>query len=90
MKNSALFYAAIYEELSLVHYFLNEADASISDATSHGSTVWTLLKLKNADPFALAFLLKVLVMLDDAPPGATASLGLRALNPACCAAANRR
>jgi regulation of enolase protein 1 (concanavalin A-like superfamily) len=55
-------------------YFLEEAGASISDVTSHGATVWSLLKTQDANPVALAYLLKIMVMLDDAPPYFVAKL----------------
>jgi hypothetical protein len=60
--------------LPLVEYFVQEAGASISDATSHGSIVWILLDIQDADPIALASLLKIMVMLDDAPPAFVAKL----------------
>jgi hypothetical protein len=65
---SALHYTAMYGKLLMVQYFLQDAEASISDATDEGETVWGLLKPQNADPFALVALPKVMLMLDDAPP----------------------
>jgi hypothetical protein len=57
-----------------VEYFLREAGASISDATSRGRTVWILLDLQDDDTIALASLLKIMVMLDDAPLAFVAKL----------------
>jgi hypothetical protein len=73
---SALHYAAHNGILSLVQYFLQEAGASISDATDDGRTVWPFLmpKLEDADLVVLISLLKVIVMLDDAPPAFVAKL----------------
>jgi ankyrin repeat protein len=71
---SALHFAADSNKISLIQYFLQEAGASISDATNDGSTIWTLLKPQNHDPVALASLLKIMVMLDDAPPAFVAKL----------------
>jgi hypothetical protein len=71
---STLHYAAVGGKLSLVQYLLQEAGASISDATNAGYTVWDLLRPHDADPMALASLLKIMVMLDDAPPAFVAKL----------------
>jgi hypothetical protein len=71
---SALHYAAMRGQLLTLQYFLQEAGASISKATSDGKTVWDLLVLQHADPVAMASLLKVMVMLDDAPPDFVAEL----------------
>jgi hypothetical protein len=65
---SALHYAACNGRLSLLKYFFQEAGASISEATNGGRSVWNILVLEDADPMELASLLKVMVMLDDAPP----------------------
>jgi hypothetical protein len=62
------------EKLSIVQYFLQEAGASINDATHGSDTVWDLLELQDADPAALAPLLKIMVMLGDAPPSFVANL----------------
>jgi ankyrin repeat protein len=71
---SALHYAAHNGRLSLSQYFFEEVGASFSDAIDEGNTVWAMLKLKIADPVALGSLLKVMVMLDDAPPAFVAKL----------------
>jgi hypothetical protein len=72
---SALHFAATCGKFTIIQYFLKEAGASISDATyGEGETVWDLLKLKDADPMELASLLKVMVMLGDAPPVFVAKL----------------
>jgi ankyrin repeat protein len=71
---SALHYAAHNGRLSLLQYFFEEVGASFSDAIDKGNTVWAMLKLKNADPVALASLLKVMVMLGDALPAFVAKL----------------
>jgi hypothetical protein len=71
---SALLYAAACGKLSILQYFLEEAGASISDVTSNVGTVWMLLELKDASPMAIAALLKVMVMLGDAPPKFVAKL----------------
>jgi hypothetical protein len=71
---SALNLAALYGRLSLLRYFLQETGASINDVTLGGSTVWELLEPEGADPVALASLLKVMVMLDDAPPAFVTNL----------------
>jgi hypothetical protein len=60
--------------LPLVQYFIEEAGARISEVTSDGGTLWSLLKLTGADPDELASLLKVMVMLEDAPPAFVAKL----------------
>jgi hypothetical protein len=46
-----------------LQYLPQEAGTHISDVT-----LWDLLELENADPVAVASLLKIMVMLDDAPP----------------------
>jgi ankyrin repeat protein len=71
---SALLLAAAHGRFPLVEYFLQEAGASISDATSRGRTVWILLDLQDDDTIALASLLKIMVMLDDAPLAFVAKL----------------
>jgi hypothetical protein len=76
---SALHFAACFAaldsgNLSEVQYFLQEAGANIDDATDDGETVWNLLELHDADPVALASLLKIMVILDDAPPAFVANL----------------
>jgi hypothetical protein len=71
---SALHCAALNGNLSLVQYFLQEAGASITDATNNGATVWTILNFKDTDTVALASLLKVMVMLDEAPSHFVAKL----------------
>jgi ankyrin repeat protein len=71
---SALHFAAFHGDMSLVQYFLQEAGANISDVTDDGGTVWNLLDLKDADPMALASLVKIMVMLGDAPPAFAAKL----------------
>jgi hypothetical protein len=71
---SALHFAAFNGDMSLVQYILQEAGADISDVTDDGGTVWNLLELKDVDPMALASLLKIMVMLDDAPPAFVAKL----------------
>jgi hypothetical protein len=71
--SSALHLAAWDGNLSLVQYFPEEAGASISQ-TARGRTIWNTLKTKNADPVDLASLLKVMVMLGDAPPTFAAKL----------------
>jgi hypothetical protein len=65
---SALHYAASYGNLSLLQNLLQEAGARISDETNDVETVWDLLGLPGANPVALTSLLKIMVMLDDAPP----------------------
>jgi hypothetical protein len=65
---SALHYAASYGNLSLLQNLLQEAGARISDETNDVETVWDFVGLQGADPVALTSLLKVMVMLDDAPP----------------------
>jgi hypothetical protein len=55
-----------------VHSFLLEAGASISDTTSDGESVWDLLRPQYG--VALASLLKIMVMQDDAPPAFVAKL----------------
>jgi hypothetical protein len=71
---SSLLYAARGGNLSLVQYFLQEAGASVSEETEGGNTVWGLLELKDSDTKALESLLKIMVMLDDAPPAFVAKL----------------
>jgi ankyrin repeat protein len=71
---SALRYAAFYGNWSIVHYFLQEVGVSISDASDDGRTVWDLLELQQANPMALASLLKITIMLDDPPPYYVAKL----------------
>jgi hypothetical protein len=60
--------------MSLVQYFLQKAGASISEKTFDGNTVWGLLRIQDADTKALESLLKIMVMLDDAPPAFVAKL----------------
>jgi ankyrin repeat protein len=71
---SALHFAALFGKLAIVQYILQEVAASISDANNDGDTIWELLALQDADPIALASLLKIRVMLDDAPPAFVAKL----------------
>jgi hypothetical protein len=71
---SALHLAANRGKLSLVQYFMEETEVSISDATDDGSTVWHFLELEDADPLEIVSLLKVMGMLDDAPPAFVAKL----------------
>jgi hypothetical protein len=77
--HSAVRYALSYGKLPIVQYFFQEAGARISDATDDdGITVWNLLRLiiQGADPVALTSLLilKIMVMLGDAPPDFVAKL----------------
>jgi hypothetical protein len=71
---SPMHYAALNGRLSLVQYFLQEAKVSIREANNVGATVWTLLKIPYGFPRKLASLLKIMVMLDDAPPAFVAQL----------------
>jgi hypothetical protein len=76
---SALIFAALHGRWELVQYFFQEAGAIMSDATSYSETVWDLLMHGvddhyNDDSMALTSLLKVIVMLDDAPPDFVARL----------------
>jgi hypothetical protein len=68
---TALLAAALGNRFVLMQYLLEEAGAcaSIAEATNTGETVWTLLAPDHADsePEELTSLLKVMVMLDDAP-----------------------
>jgi hypothetical protein len=57
-----------------MQYLLQEAGASITEATNAGQTVWEILQPDRASPEVLASLLKVMVMLDDAPPAFVAKL----------------
>jgi hypothetical protein len=74
-----MMFAAWNDRWALVQYFIQECGASISDATSYGETLWDRLRLQNADPVAVVSLLKIMVMLDDAPPTFVAKL-----SPAQC------
>jgi hypothetical protein len=60
--------------LPIVQYSVEEAGASINEVTNDGKSLWTLLHLTGADPVALVSLLKVMVMLGDAPPAFVAKL----------------
>jgi hypothetical protein len=77
---NTLLHTAIFGEVLLLQYFLQEAGASFIDTTNDDQTVWDLLEHKeiyggwNQDPVALASLLKIMVMLDDAPPAFVAKL----------------
>jgi ankyrin repeat protein len=71
---SALHYAAHNGRMSLLQYFFQEAGASISAAVDDCRSVWDMLVLEDADPMELASLLKLMVMLGDAPPAFVAKL----------------
>jgi ankyrin repeat protein len=71
---SALLLAAMCGHLSMAQYLLKEAGASITEATCTGRTVWDLLNLQDTDPESLESLLKIMVMLGDAPPAFVANL----------------
>jgi hypothetical protein len=73
---SALLFAALLGKLSLVQYFLLEAGASIRHGTKEEYSIWFMLRLQDADPVALVSLLKVMVMLDDAPSAFVARVSL--------------
>jgi hypothetical protein len=74
LGSSALSLAAADGILPLVQYFVDEAGTSINEVTSDGRTLWSLLELTDADHGALASLLKIMVMLEDAPPTFVAKL----------------
>jgi ankyrin repeat protein len=65
---SALHLAVNRGRLALLKYFLQEDGGRISDTTDEFETIWQLLRLQVAATVALASLLKVMVMLDDALP----------------------
>jgi ankyrin repeat protein len=72
--HSTLLCAALLGKSSMVQYLLQEAGASISEADDCCNTVWDVLRLRNADPVALASLLMVIFMLGDAPVAFVAKL----------------
>jgi hypothetical protein len=64
---TGLLAAASNDEVVLMQYLLEEARANIAEATNDGQTVWVLLKPARASPELLTSLLKVIIMLGDAP-----------------------
>jgi hypothetical protein len=64
---SALLLAASRGHFACAQWLLEKGGASINETTTAGKTVWSVLKLENTDGGALASLLKVIVLLADAP-----------------------
>jgi hypothetical protein len=71
--NSALLLASSYGHFATAQWLLEEEGASIHE-TNDSDTVWSVLKLEGADADALAPMLKVMVLLADAPPDFVAQL----------------
>jgi hypothetical protein len=65
---SALLLAASRGHFAAAQWLLEEGGASIHEANKAGDTVWSVLKLEGTGADALASLLKVMVLLADAPP----------------------
>ena len=80
---TALLFACKSGHYPLVHWLLVEGGASIKDVCANGDTVWTLLGCKmvdldNDDVYdVLACLLRVMVLLDEAPVDFIAKLSPR-------------
>jgi ankyrin repeat protein len=74
--NSALLIATSRGRITTAQWLLEQGGASIKETNTAGETVWSMLKLEDADADAdaLASLLKVMVMLADAPPDFVAKL----------------
>jgi hypothetical protein len=66
--------AASYGHFACAQWLLEEGGARIEETDSTGDTVWSTLKLEGMDADALASLLKVMVLLADAPPDFVAKL----------------
>jgi ankyrin repeat protein len=71
---TALLAAAAGYKYVVVQYCLEEAGASITEATNTGDTVWDFLRPEGPESDEFTSLLKVMVMLDDAPPAFVAIL----------------
>jgi ankyrin repeat protein len=62
--------------MSLIQWLLVEGHASITESNNYGQTVWNILNLKGANDGELVSLLRVMLLLDDAPPGFTLTIPL--------------
>ena len=71
---TTLLVAARQGQYGTAHYMLEEGGASISETTNGGRSIWRLLKLEGADDAALSSLLKIMVLLSDAPDDFIAKL----------------
>jgi ankyrin repeat protein len=71
-----LLVAAHEGNIPLVQWLLVEGHASITESNENGQTVWNILNLKGADDGELVSLLRVMLLLDDAPPGFTLTIPL--------------
>jgi hypothetical protein len=67
---TSLLVAAYRGHITMVHWLLVEGCASIKDIDEHGQTVWTFIKrrVQTAAAAELSALLRVMVLMDDAPP----------------------
>jgi ankyrin repeat protein len=71
---SALIMAGMEGHCTLAQWLLEKGGASIDEGTSHGITVWSFLYLHGAADAEQSSLLKVMVLLTDAPPDSMAQL----------------
>jgi hypothetical protein len=71
---SALLLAISRGCVTTAQWLLEEGGASIDETNAPGQAIWEQLKLEGVDADALASLLKVMVLLADAPPDFVAKL----------------
>jgi hypothetical protein len=71
---TCLLTAAHEGHFAATQYLLEAGGASMTETDNHGQTVWTILQLVNTDDEALSSLIKIMVMLEDAPADFIAKL----------------
>jgi ankyrin repeat protein len=83
---SALLLTASHGHVAAAQWLLSAGGASIHETNTAGETVWSVLKLENmnADTDALALLLKVMVLLADAPADFVAQISPAHTDLATC------